>query len=208
MTPPETEKGFGTGLRSHIERTQAAEALVTVTEDELAAAEVEVESTEAAELASVAVLELPADVEAEPSAPDPELTAELEQARDEARAALERERVARDELQQSSQAVAEREQELKTWAQDLDEREQSLRQRITELEREQAALVERHTEIVAEYARVQELAGHAEGRVDELEHAERDRAEAAAELAKQLAEVGERERELKRERAAFDAARA
>ena len=92
-----------------------------------------------------------------------------------------------------------------TWAQDLEQREQTLQQRVTELEREQSALVERHTEIVAEYARVQELAGHAEGRVDELEHAERDRAEAAAELAKQLAQVGERERELKRERASFEA---
>ena len=52
---------------------------------------------------------------------------------------------------------------------------------------------------------MQELAGHAEGRVEELETAERDRAEAAAEIAKQFAEVGERERELKRERAAFEA---
>ena len=77
--------------------------------------------------------------------------------------------------------------------------------RVADLEREQAALVERHTEIVAEYARVQELAGHAEGRVEELETAERDRAEAAGELAKQLAEISERERELKRERAAYEA---
>ena len=44
---------------------------------------------------------------------------------------------------------------------------------------------------MSEYARVQELAGHTEGRVEELETAERERAEAAGELAKQLAEIGE-----------------
>jgi len=66
-------------------------------------------------------------------------------------------------------------------------------------------VIERHTEIVAEYARVQELSGHAESRVEELETAERDRAEAAAQIAKQVAEVAERERELKRERSAFAA---
>ena len=104
-----------------------------------------------------------------------------------------------------ARAIAERESELEHWAGELGEQEETLARRVADLEREQSALVERHTEIVAEYARVQELAGHAEGRVEELETAERDRAEAAGELAKQLAEIGERERELKRERAAYEA---
>ena len=118
---------------------------------------------------------------------------------------LERERAARDEVHASARAIAERESELEHWAGELGEQEETLARRVADLEREQSALVERHTEIVAEYARVQELAGHAEGRVEELETAERDRAEAAGELAKQLAEISERERELKRERAAYEA---
>jgi len=150
VTPPETEKGFGTGLRQSIERKQAAEAELhpAVAEVHPAVAQVSlVEPVEEPPLAAVAVLDEP-----EPAAPDPDLAAELDAARADVHSALERERVARDELEQSSRAVAEREQELKTWAHELDQREQSLRHRITELEREQSALVERHTEIVAEYA--------------------------------------------------------
>ena len=52
---------------------------------------------------------------------------------------------------------------------------------------------------------MQELSSHAETRVEQLEGVEQERASAAAEMARQLASVAERERGLKREQAAFDA---
>jgi DNA repair exonuclease SbcCD ATPase subunit len=179
----ETEKGFGTGLRSVLERKQNGDAEVAAVPDAIV----------------VAARGVPVDVIVQGTVP------ELEVVRGELEAALEREQVLREETHAACRAVAEREAELETWTGELREREQVLQRRADELEAEQHALVERHTEIVAEYARVQELSSHSQSRVEELETAERDRAEAAAEIAKQVAAMAERERELKRERAAFDA---
>jgi chromosome segregation ATPase len=184
VTPPETERGFGTGLRSKLERQQNGGA------DELTLEE----PPAAAPAPPVAV-----DVIVQATVP------ELDNVRGELQAALEREHILRDEAHAACRAAAEREAELEAWVSELQERELLLERKTEDLEREQHAVIERHTEIVAEYARVQELSGHAESRVEELETAERDRAEAAAQIAKQVAEVAERERELKRERSAFAA---
>ena len=97
---------------------------------------------------------------------------ELEKLRAELQAALSREVELREEAHAACRAAAERETELEAWAGELDTRAESLEARAQELEREQAALVERHTEIVSEYARVQELASHAETRVEQLEGVE------------------------------------
>jgi len=183
MTPPETEHGFGTGLRSKLERQQNGGVDAVVAEE-----------TPVAAAASA-----PVDVIVQATVP------ELDNVRGELQAALEREHILRDEAHAACRAAAERESELEAWTVELQERETLLGRKVEDLEREQHAVIERHTEIVAEYARVQELSGHAESRVEELETAERDRAEAAAQIAKQVAEVAERERELKRERAAFAA---
>jgi chromosome segregation ATPase len=182
--PPETEHGFGTGLRSKLERQQngGTDAVVVVTES-----------------APAAPVSAPVDVIVQATVP------ELDNMRGELQAALEREHILRDEAHAACRAAADRESELEAWAVELQERESLLGRKADDLEREQHEVIERHTEIVAEYARVQELAGHAESRVEELETAERDRAEAAAQIAKQVAEVAERERELKRERSAFAA---
>jgi chromosome segregation ATPase len=182
--PPETEHGFGTGLRSKLERQQngGADAVVVVIEPSPAAP-----------------VSAPVDVIVQATVP------ELDHMRGELQAALEREHILRDEAHAACRAAADRESELEVWAVELQERESLLGRKTDDLEREQHEVIERHTEIVAEYARVQELAGHAESRVEELETAERDRAEAAAQIAKQVAEVAERERELKRERSAFAA---
>jgi chromosome segregation ATPase len=181
LSPPETEHGFGTGLRSMLERKPngGVEAVAVET--------------------SPVPVSAPVDVIVQATVP------ELDNVRGELQAALEREHILRDEAHAACRAAAERESELEGWAAELQERESLLARRTEDLEREQHAVIERHTEIVAEYARVQELAGHAESRVEELETAERDRAEAAAQIAKQVAEVAERERELKRERSAFAA---
>ncbi len=62
-------------------------------------------------------------------------------------------------------------------------------------------------EIVAEEARVTELATHVDSQSVALESVHQERAQAGAHLAQQLAGLAERERELKRERAALDAVR-
>ena len=178
----ETEKGFGTGLRSKLERTQNGGSI----------------EPEVVEPVAV-VVSAPVDVIVQGTVP------ELDAMRGELQAALEREQILREETHAACRAVAERESQLESWTAELQEREEAIGRRSDELEREHRTLVDRHTEIVSEYARVQELSSHAESRVDELQGAERDRAEAAAEIAKQLASLSERERELKRERAAYDA---
>ena len=190
MTPPyETEKGFGTGLRSLLERKQNGEetevaAVVTVAEPEARGHDQPPNTVEVIVTGTVP---------------------ELETIRAELQAALEREHVAREEAHAACRAAAERETELGAWASDLEDREQAHVRRTEDLERDHRDLTERHTEIVAEYARIQELSSHAESRVEELESAEQDRVEAAASIARQVAEVAERERELKREAAAHAA---
>src|SRR5205823_3470912 len=82
---------------------------------------------------------------------------------------------------------------------ELAEREQNLARREHELAAGTAEVTSRRTELVAEEARVAELMLHAEERVAGFQTVDKERAGAAAELAKQLATIGERERGLKRE---------
>ena len=99
----------------------------------------------------------------------------------------------------------ERHTQLDTWAAELAERERLLTVRSDELERQRLDLVEQRTEIVAEYTRAQELSADAGSRAVELESVERERSESQLRIAAQSAGLAERERELERERAVFEA---
>jgi chromosome segregation ATPase len=201
----ETETGFGTGLRSSIERKQAISDAPETTPlaREVAAVAASIEDAWAAEAAAFGPLEL---VTSDTGGDELEaLKAELQEALGEVESLRERERDLRAETAEQTRTQSQLQLDLEQRAAAIAEREQSLLDRVKELEREQSQLVERHTEIVAEYARVTELGTHVDGRVEELEQAEAERARAAGEIAKQLATVGERERELKRERVALEA---
>jgi hypothetical protein len=136
LTPPETEHGFGTGLRSKLEQQQNG----GVSADAPAA---ESPATVAAPVASASV-----DVIVQATVP------ELDNVRGELQAALEREHILRDEAHAACRAAAERESELEAWTGELQERESLLARKAEDLEREQHEVIERHTEIVAEYARL------------------------------------------------------
>lgn len=134
-----------------------------------------------------------------PAGPDP--FAELQTALEHERAVCER------VLSAARTQHFERQGQLDTWAAELAERERLIGLAHDELERDRQELVEQRTEIVAEYSRVQELSVDAGTRVAELETAARDRSEAELRVATQIAGLGERERALERDRAAFDAVR-
>jgi hypothetical protein len=85
------------------------------------------------------------------------------------------------------------------------ERERELRDQLARAEQEHAALAARQTELVGEEARLAELSNQVESKVEALESADKEHAEASAELAKHLASIAEREKELKRERHALEA---
>src|SRR6185437_16815420 len=167
VTPHETETGFGTGLRSLLERKGVQQAAVPeAVEDEVVLvddfAPVPPPEVVEVELESEPVVDEPV-VEGPP--PAAVVDEAFEALRAELAEAIERERTAREEAHVACRAAAEREALVDAQVDDLERREETLRLRTHELEREQAALVERHTEIVSEYARVQELAAHAETRV-------------------------------------------
>src|SRR5205085_2402812 len=67
-----------------------------------------------------------------------------------------------------------------------------------------AELAARRTELVAEEARLTELGAQVEGWATTLQSADREHADASAAVAKQLAMIAERERELKRAVAVVD----
>ena len=202
----ETETGFGTGLRSSIERKQAVGDLVdAIPPAREAAEEVSVEDVWATDREPFEPLDLVSQAADGSGAEIDALKAELRNARSELEALRERERDLRAETAEQARTQSQLHTDLEQRASELEERERALLARAKELERDHSELVERHTEIVAEYARVTELGTHVDGRVEELEQAEAERARAAGEIAKQLATVGERERELKRERVALEA---
>jgi myosin heavy subunit len=201
----ETETGFGSGLRAELLRKLGGE-------EEHEAPEAEIEPT--------TIAAQPAVEELFPSAlpdEDPAVSA----LREDLEAALHRELQLREALQHQVEAYereldadrdfalreAEFEQRaarLETARTELEERDLVLRIQRDQIEAEHAELAASRTEIVAEEARVAELATHVDARSQLLESTGKDRAQASAHLAQQLAAIAERERELKRERAALD----
>jgi chromosome segregation ATPase len=202
----ETETGFGTGLRAQLERKLGGgeEAVAVV------AVEPAVET-----LDPFAVEEL-LPLVAEPPSGEP-MTAELEAAlarEQQMRHALE-ERVkeyerdldAARELEEREAAVAEIAARTEVAQADLVEAQLVLKIQRDQLESDRVELSRERAEIAAETARVNELATHVDSRAAELESVDRERAQAAAHVAQQLAGLAERERELRRERAALDTVR-
>lgn len=203
---PETESGFGSGLRAELQRRNAAAGQV---EPPVARAEPPVPPAVEALFPS-----------AEPDDEDPlvfELRGELEAAlrrEIELRQALqhqveahERELAADNDLALREAEFEQRVARLETARAELEERELVLRIQRDQLEAERREVHGVQTELVAEEARLAELATHIDARAEALESAAQERAQAAAHLAQQLAAIAERERELKRERTATEARR-
>jgi DNA repair exonuclease SbcCD ATPase subunit len=149
---------------------------------------------------------------------------ELEQLREELEAAHEREQKLQQTLEAQRQEqdrdraegndlavrAAELEQQVAELAQlrsDIEEQQVVLKIQRDQFEAERGELAEMRATIVAEEARVTELASHIDSRSVQLESADQERAQAGAHLAQQLAGLAERERELKRERAAIEQVR-
>ena len=205
----ETETGFGTGLRAQLSRKLGDEA-----------PDVDVEAP-AVELPDPFPIGDVLPLLSEPIVDEP---AEVTALRSELEGALTRERSLREALEHQVEAY---ERELAS-ARELAVREAEVEQRITraeaahadieeqqlvvkiqrdQVESERAELARMRAELVAEEARVTELATHVDSRSVVLESVQHERAQAGAHLAQQLAGLAERERELKRERAALDAVR-
>src|SRR4029079_2811601 len=90
----------------------------------------------------------------------------------------------------------------------LEEHELPLTEQLEQVSTERRELNLHRTELVAEEARLAELGVQVDAKHADLETADHDRGQTAAELARQLAMVAERERELKRERTELDQRRA
>jgi chromosome segregation ATPase len=90
---------------------------------------------------------------------------------------------------------------------DVEEHHVVLKIQRDRLETERSELGELRASVVAEEARIAELATHIDSKAAALESADQERAQAGAHLAQQLAALAERERELKRERAASELVR-
>ena len=213
-----TEKGFGTGLRSEIQRRHESDRkrIVQLVPDADGETESEPEPETVAEIfefvptperqdsgeaALLAQLEEQwaklAAAEAALAEREREL-AEQADVRDRARSELaERERELTESRDHARAELAERERELAEWA----GRERELTERAESRERELAELAELRDRDVAEAAesRDRELAELAESRDHvraELAERERELAELAARRERELAEWAEREREL------------
>jgi chromosome segregation ATPase len=207
----EIETGFGTGLRAQLSRKLGAEE----------AAEAEDVPTVAEQPTEILPLGNLLPLVPEPVVDEPEEIAAL---RGELERALIRERALREALEHQVEAY---ERELAS-ARDLAVREAEVEQRVAraeatraefeehqlvlkiqrdQVESERVELARMRAELVSEEARVTELATHMDSRAHELESVHQERAQAGAHLAQQLAGLGERERELRRERAALDAVR-
>ncbi len=202
----ETETGFGSGLRAQLERKQVVEEPL-VTEAELPATSIE-------PIGDVVQLVVEA----------PPVAAELTAVQTELEAAIRREQELREALQHQVEAyerelaaerdLAVREAEfeqraarLETARVELEEQQVVLRIQSDQIESDRLELVTKRTELVSEEARVTQLATHIDLRSHDLRSDDQERAQAEAQIAQQLAGIGERERELKRERAALDARR-
>ncbi len=194
----ETETGFGSGLRAQIRRKHEPQADL-VLEPEVAPEP-----------------DLFQSFTAEPE-PVHEPEPEADFTRVELDAALAREQQLRDELEQqvsTDRDLAVRETELAqqtgrldSLRAELEEQQLLARIQLDQVETERAELAAARSELVAEEARLTELASHVDERAHQLESADSEQAQASAHLAQQLAGIAERERELKRERAALDARR-
>jgi len=206
---PELEQGFGTGLRSHLQRHQGDNEPLPLA---LPAEQPEPEAP---------VMEL------SPPAPEPlvEQAVELATLRVELQEALAREQELRDALEHQVEAherelagrheltlrEAEADQlgaRLAVREAELADRERTLAEREEIVVGERRDLNLRRTELVAEEARLTELGAQVEGWATSLESVDREHADASASLAKQLAGIAERERELKRAAATVDERRA
>jgi hypothetical protein len=220
---PETERGFGTGLRAQLQRKQdEAETNEAPPQPEAAAAaELEASGTEEQFLEPVEEPPFDDHVNVVVQASVPEL-AEL---RSELEAALRREQDLRDALQhqievrehdlEASRDLALREAEAEQAATrvsaregELERREQVLADQLEQIANERREVNLHRTELVAEEARLAELGVQVDSMHADLEFADHDRAQAAADLARQLGMLADRERELKRERTELDQRRA
>jgi chromosome segregation ATPase len=187
---PQTEQGFGTGLR----------ALLRVKQGEAEAHQTPPEPQDVEPLAAE-----------ETTAPELDVRAELEDAlgrERELRDALEHQVEAHERELAASRDLALQEAEVGQLAArlagreaELAERQRTLDEREEQVANERRDLNLRRTDLVAEEARLTELAVHVDSRAAALESVDHEHAHGSAELAKQLAGIGERERELKRERA-------
>ena len=137
MTPPETEKGFGSGLRSSIERKRNGETAAVPEAAVATEAEFDYGFGLTEPTAEEPVVEEVAEVEPEPT-PEPvvelppDLGPELEVARAELDAAKEQLRAAREEQHEAARAVAEKEGEIAHWAEELDRKQVKLAEPIKE----------------------------------------------------------------------------
>jgi len=220
---PETEHGFGTGLRAQLQRKQDEAETTEAPPRSEAEAAAEVEALAPEEQFLEPVEEQPFDdhvnVIVQASVP------ELAELRSELEAALRREQDLRDALQhqievrehdlEASRDLALREAEAEQAATrvaaregELERREQVLADQLEQIANERREVNLHRTELVAEEARLAELGVQVDSMHADLEFADHDRAQAAAELARQLGMLAERERELKRERTELDQRRA
>ena len=212
---PETEHGFGTGLRAQLKLKQGESATDVVVD----AAPLEDAVTEPPPTEHDRGFDDQVPVIVQATVPElAEIRAELE-------AALRREQQLQEALQHQVEAherelaagrdfallQAETEQSaarVSAREAELEQRERRLTEQLEQVASERRGLNLHRTELVAEEARLAELGVHVDVKTADLESADHERAEHAAELARQLATVAERERELKRERVELDQRRA
>jgi chromosome segregation ATPase len=204
----ETEHGFGTGLRAQLARRHGPSEAV--------------EAVEVTPRAPAPPAE-PVGLEPEPT-PDPQLEQELEAMRKQLGEALARERELRESLEHHVEAYergleADRDQALRLAVVEQDatklehaeanlsEREERLTSLTSDVAKERRELTVRRTELLTEEARLAELGVQLDARLAEAEAAETERTQAVAELAKRLAAIGDRERDLQRDRAALETAK-
>ena len=126
---PDIETGFGTGLRSLLERKQNGDAQPAT--PAAAAPEPDLqEQQRAMQQATAGMVSTPVIVEAFV----PDLGPELDALRTELDAALSREVELREEAHAACRAAAERETELEAWSRELESRSESLESRAAALE--------------------------------------------------------------------------
>jgi len=199
----ETETGFGSGLRAQLERKQGVDEsteIVAEPVDVVAVAPVVALFVEEPEVRDVAVVQ--SDLEAALHREQ-----ELRDALQHQVEAYERELAADRDLAVREAEFEQRAARLETARVELEEQQVVVRIQRDQIEADRSELTAKRTELVAEEARVNQLASHIDSRSNELRSEDQERAQAGAHIAQQLAAIAERERELKRERAALDARR-
>jgi hypothetical protein len=208
----ETETGFGTGLRAQLSRKLGADESAEVDDDAVATVAPPTEILPLGDLLPLvpeAVVDEPEEVAALRSELEQALTREraLREALEHQVEAYERELASARDLAVREAEVEQRGARADATQAELEERQVVLKIQLDQVEGERVELARMRTELVAEEARVSELATHVDSRAYELESVHQERAQAGAHLAQQLAGLAERERELKRERAALEAVR-